>query len=255
MQLSGLVLLASAALSTFWTANDPFVGKWKLDTAHSKAVDQMKIEAAGGNKYAFRFEGGPAENIVADGTDQPGVGGTTLAATIEDGRHWTIERKQDGHTTIVAHWNLSEDGRTLTDTFTSVGADGSKSTSDYRYHRTSGKNGVLGSWESTDPQIGAAYDLDIKPFGSHGLSFTLSVGGPAKQVTFDGQEHPFAGPIAGLTASGKRTGARVLEMTDKISGALFDTRTYEVSRDGKTLTMTMHKPEQSAPNVLVFERE
>ena len=44
-------------------------------------------------------------------------------------------------------------------------------------------------------------------------------------------------------------------MTDKLKGALYDTRTYRLSGDGKTLTLTMHINGQTAPNVLVFERD
>ena len=128
MQISSFIALAALAGATLWTANDPFVGKWKLDVAHSKAVDQMKVEAAGPNKYAFKFEGGPVETIVADGTDQPGSPGTTLAVSSLDAHTWKIVRKQGGKVIITAIWNLSDDGRSLQDHFTSAQADGSMST-------------------------------------------------------------------------------------------------------------------------------
>jgi len=64
-----LLLVAFLATGTLWAANDPFVGKWKLNPSQSKLTDQMKVEAAGANKYAFDFGGGTAETVVADGTD------------------------------------------------------------------------------------------------------------------------------------------------------------------------------------------
>ena len=67
-----LLLVACLAAGTLWAANDPFVGKWKLNPSKSKLTDQMKVEAIGANKYAIDFGGGATENIVADGTDQPG---------------------------------------------------------------------------------------------------------------------------------------------------------------------------------------
>ena len=42
---------------TLWAATDPFAGTWKLDPAKSKLTDQMKVEAAGPNKYTFIFSG------------------------------------------------------------------------------------------------------------------------------------------------------------------------------------------------------
>ena len=68
---------------TAWAANDPFVGKWKLNPSRSKLTDQMKIEVAGANKYALDLGGGAIQTIVADGTYQPGLDGTTLSVTVE----------------------------------------------------------------------------------------------------------------------------------------------------------------------------
>jgi len=44
-------------------------------------------------------------------------------------------------------------------------------------------------------------------------------------------------------------------VTDKISGKVRDTQEVGVSADGKTLTITVHIPGRSEPNVQVFERE
>ena len=49
MQMVGYVAIASLAASSLWTANDPFVGKWRLDVSRSLIVDDMVIEAAGAN--------------------------------------------------------------------------------------------------------------------------------------------------------------------------------------------------------------
>ena len=53
-----LLLVACLAAGTLWAANDPFVGKWKLNPSKSKLTDQMKVEAIGANKYALDFGGG-----------------------------------------------------------------------------------------------------------------------------------------------------------------------------------------------------
>ena len=168
MQMFGSIVLTYLAASVLWTANDPFVGKWKLDASRSRTVDQMKVEAAGPNKYAFKFEGGPVETIVADGTDQSGLPGTTLSATVEGPRSWTIVRKQAGRIIVHAAWRLSEDGQTLRDAFTGTRTDGTTSTVDQVFKRTAGKAGFVGVWESTDMQV-AGYEMEIRPFGSPGV--------------------------------------------------------------------------------------
>jgi hypothetical protein len=247
------VVQPAVAASTFWTANDPFVGKWRLDISRSTIVDDMRVQALGSNRYGFNFEGGPTEIIVADGTDQPGLPGTTLAVKAADARSLTVVRKQDGRTIVSASWKLSEDRRTLRDAFTSLQPDGSSVTVDYVYKRLSGTSGFAGAWESKTKPIGLKLELQIRPYGSKSLSFASA--GSDKSVTFDGQEHAVPGDKGGLTFSGRRQGAWALQYTEKNRGEVQRARQFELSRDGRTLTETLRIPGQATPDVLVFERE
>ena len=61
--------------------------------------------------------------------------------------------------------------------------------------------------------------------------------------------------MEGLASSARRVNQRVVEVTDKRKGKAADSQVAEVSADGKTLTMTMHIPGRSQPNVRVFDRE
>jgi len=92
-----LRLVACLVTRGLSAVNDPLVGKWKLNPSKSRFPDEMKVEAAGANKYAFDFGGGTPETIVADGTDQRGGFGTTLAVTVEGPDTWKVVRKKDGH--------------------------------------------------------------------------------------------------------------------------------------------------------------
>lgn len=231
---------------------DPFVGKWKLNPSKSEPMDEMKVSNVSGNKYSFDFGAGKPEVIVADGTDQPGGFGTTLAVTVE-GPTWQVVRKQDGHTIIRAKWELSQNGNTLIDHFTNVKADGSENTTTYKYRRTSGTAGFPGTWENTNE--GSTLDIEIRPFGADGLSFTYGAGGPMINVEFDGKEYPGVGVPAGFTASGRRINERTVQMSDKMGSKEVDTRQTELSSDMKTMTLTVHKQNQSKARVLVFDRE
>jgi hypothetical protein len=142
------------AIGTLWAANDPFVGKWKVNQSKSKLTDEMKVEVMGENKYAITFGPGAVDTIVADGTDQPALSGTTLSITVKGPNSWEIIRKMKGRTLLRAFWTLSEDGKTLNDAFTQYLPDGTTLFSQplpdgstlflpYVYERTAGNSGFL----------------------------------------------------------------------------------------------------------------
>ncbi len=244
--------------TTLWAATDPFAGTWKLNPAKSKLSDQMKVEAAGPNKYTFIFSGDNSETIVADGADQPGIFGTTFAVTVLSPNQWKVVRKAGGRVTISAIWDLSADGKTLTDNFTGYRADGSTSNLLYKYSRAeAGGSGFAGTWESTSEQVNSSYEMQIETFDNSGLSFINPAQKTTKSIKFDGNDYAAEGPNlpAGYATSGRRLGNRAVELTDKINGKVLDTQQVEVSEDGKTLTIITHIPGHAKPNIQVFERQ
>lgn len=249
--LHGFALATAAVAQPGFAAKDPFVGKWNLDVARSTIVDDFEVKALGSNRYAFNFEGAPTETVVADGTDQPGLAGTTLAVTAADAHHLSVVRKQDGHVIVSASWTLSPDGRTLRDDFTNVQPDGSQATTHYLYRRLAGASGFAGSWESTTPPADLKIELEIQPYGSNGLTFVSP--GSDKAVTFDGLDHPVSGE-RNLSLSGRRHGMRTLDYTEKMQGKVARARRFALSRDGRTLTETVNLG-QTRPTVFVFARE
>ena len=241
---------------TLWAASNPFAGTWKLNPAKSKLSDQMKVEAAGPNKYTFIFSGDNSETILADGTDQPGIFGTTFAVTVLSPNRWKVVRKTAGHITISAIWDLSSDGRTLTDNFTGYRADGSTNNLLYVYTRTAGTSGFAGTWESTSEKVNSSYEMQVEPYDDNGLSFINPAQKITKSIKFDGKDYAAQGPNLpeGYATSGQRLNDLGIELTDKINGKVLDTQQVEVAPDGKTLTITTHIPGHSKPNIQVFER-
>jgi len=219
----------------------------------------MKVSSAGANQYGFLFAGDSVETVVADGTDQPARFASTLAVTVVDASNWKIVRKTNGRTTIMALWQLSPDGKTLTDNFTSYGSDTAATHVRYIYERTAGesKSGFLGTWESDQVGITSSVEIEIQPFGDGGLSFINAAAQVTQSLQFDGKEYPGSGANVppGFTTSGHRIGDRAVERFDKLNGRILYTRKIEVSSDGKTLTMTVHKPGHDKPDLMVFERE
>jgi hypothetical protein len=265
-----LLLVACVMTSSVWTANDPFVGKWKVNPSKSTLTDEVKVEAVGANKYTFTFGPGQVDSIVADGTDQPALQGTTLSVTVEAPNKWKVVRKMKGRTLLTAYWTLSDDGKTLNDAFTQFLPSGTTLFSEplpdgstlflpYVYERTAGNSGFVGTWDSESAKVKAGIELQIQPYEGNGLSFKRSDEETAKRFKFDGNDHPDLDPDGGKKStsySGRRVNERSLEITEKSKGEITGTRQIELSKDLKTLTVTMHLVGQNMPqSIFVYDRE
>ena len=252
-----LLLVACLITSALWAANDPFVGKWKLNPSKSRFPDEMKVEAAGENKYTFDFGAGQTETILTDGTDQPGIFGTTLSVTVEGPDTWKVVRKKDSNTMLTATWKLSEDGKTLSDFYRQNQPDGSTLSMDYVYQRAKAGSGFAATWDSVSEKMNSPYELELKPYEDDGLTFITPTEKETRNVKFDGQDHPVVGPDVspGAVSSGRRVNERTLEVTYKRNGNVRKTRQVELSADGKSLTLTVQHAGQNKANVMVFDRE
>lgn len=251
------LLISCLIAASLCAADDPFIGKWKLNPSQSRFPDEMKVRADGANKYAFDFGGGNPEIIVVDGTDQPGISGTTLAVTAEGPDTWKVVRKKDGHTLLVGTWTLSNDGKTLTDLYRENQPDGSMLSMDYVYQRTTAGSGFAATWDSVSEKMNSPYELQIQPYEDDGLAFITPADRETHNLRFDGKDYPNPGPNAspGATYSGRRVNERTLEVTNKNNGKVRATQQISLSSDLKTLTMTVQPAGRSKPNVLVFDRE
>ena len=257
LRLVRLLCIGSVLTAAAFAATDPFAGTWKLNPAKSKLTDQMGVEAAGPNTYTFHLSPTNPETIVADGTDQPGIFGTTLAVTVLGPNQWRVARKKGGQMLISAIWDLSADGNTLTDNFTGYRADGSTNKLLYKYARTAGSSGFAGTWESTTEEVHSSFEMQVATYGDNGLSLINPAQKTTKSIQFDGKDYAANGPNlpAGYVTSGRRLSDRMVELTDKIDGKVLDTQEVEVAPDGKTLIFTTHIPGLSKPNIQVFDRE
>ena len=251
-------------------ADDPFVGKWKVNPSKTTLTDEMKVVAVGENKYVFTFDPDAVDTIVADGTDQPAVSGTTLSVTVKGPNSWEVVRKIKGRVLLRAIWTLSEDGKTLRDDFTQYLPDGmtlfsqplpngSKLFLPYVYERTAGNSGFAGTWDSESATASPRIELEIRPNGGDGMSLRRSDEQTVQKVKLDGKDYPdldAKGGDKGTASSGRRVNERSVEITYKSKGKITGTKQIELSSDLKTLTMTEQLAGQARPkSILVFERE
>ena len=249
-------LAMSLVTCAAWAANDPFVGAWNLNPSKTRLTDQMKVETAGGNKYSFDFGAGP-ETVTADGTDQPGYGGSTLAVTLEGPDTLKVVRKKDGRTVVTANWTLSKDGSALSDDFTTFAPDGSAANLKYVYQRTAPASGFAGTWESRSVVVNFALTIKFEPYDGSGLSLISPASDKPRNLSFDGKDYPYTASNApvGATYSARRIDERTLEIEDKVNGKNVDTRQIALSSDLKTLTLTIHRTGMRTPNIFVFDRQ
>ena len=254
----GFLLLALLLCCSSNAADSDFVGKWKLNGSKSRLPDEMRVKKLTANRYAFAFEGGDyQETIVADGTDQPGVFGTTFSVNIEGPNNWTVVRKTDGKTLLTANWKLSEDGNSLDDDFTMIQPNGAKFNVYYVYKRTAGGPGFDGTWESTSETVNSVVELQIQPYNSGGLAFIIPAEGVVKNMNFDGKDYAYDRPNvkARFSSSMRRLDALTLELTDKVDGKLTATEEVKLSPDFSILTITVQSEGQTRPEIRVFDRE
>lgn len=265
-----LLLAGCLMTGTLCAAENPFVGKWMVNPSKSRLYDEMKVEDAGANRYALTFGPGQTDTIVADGSDQPALSGTTLSITVKGPNSWQVIRKMNGRTLLTAYWTLAEDGKALNDAFTQYLPDGMTLFSQplpngstlflpYVYERTAGSSGFLGTWDSESAKVRAGIELQIQPYAGDGLSFKRSDEQMAKMIKLDGNDYPDLdanGGEKGAAYSGQRVNERSLEITEKFKGKVTGTRQIELSGDSKTLTVTARLVGQSKPqSILVYNRE
>jgi hypothetical protein len=256
MQKRHLLPLSLLAItSTLQAANPSFLGKWKLDPEKSTLHDQMKVTPAGPNRYAFDFGGGP-ETISINGTDQPGLEGSTLAVTPQAPHVWKVVRKDKGRMEISAIWTLAPDGHSLRDDFTGYPANGSSFTIHYLYTPIAGVSGFAATWDSTSEKPSPA-ELEVQPYQRDGLAFINAAQHSTKNMQFDGKDHPVIGANAppGAMSAARRLHTGTLEFTEKRNGKNFDTQQIQLSPDGQTMTITIRSPKRIKPNILVYNRE
>jgi hypothetical protein len=209
-----LLLVTGLVTGALWAANDPFVGKWKLNPSKSRFPDEMKVTAAGANRYAFDFGGGNPETIVTDGTDQPGISGTTLSVTVEGPDTWKVVRKKDGRALLTGTWKLSQDGKTLTDLYRENQPDGSTLSMDYVYQRTTEGSGFAATWDSVSETMNSAYEIQIQPYEADGLTFITPSEHDTRNLRFDERDYP-KGPDAAAGSVYRTPGERAHAGSDR----------------------------------------
>ena len=209
----------------------------------------------GGNKYKWT-SGNVSDTITADGTDQPVRFGRTISIAPEGANNWKMVIKKDGRVLSSMTHTLSADGKTQTIKGTGNKPDGTTDDFTVVMKKVSGGSGWGGTWEDTDVKFTSPDEWEIQAYEGDGLSFNTPAYKDTLSMKFDGKDYEEKGPnvAPGSMSSGKRVNAHTLEVTDKVKGEVMDHTKFEVSPDGKTLTLTVHGTGQANAQIVVYDK-
>ena len=241
---------------TLCAADDAFCGKWKLNMEKSQFTgDQIKIKDLGGNKYEWTV-GNRSDKITYDGTDQPVHFGRTISMAPEGTNNWKMVIKKDGRVLSSMTHTISDDGKTQTIKGTESKPDGTTSEFTAVWKRLGSGSGWGGTWEEADVKFTSPDEWDIEAYDGNGLTFNTPAYQDTLSMKFDGKDYEEKGPevAPGSMSSGKRVDAHTLDVTNKVKGEVMDHTKFEISQDGKTLTLTVNETGQPKALTIVYDK-
>jgi hypothetical protein len=238
-------------------ADHPLVGSWKLNPQKSKftgttiSYESLPSEewksTQSGMSYTFRI----------DGKAHDGLFGRKVTWKQVDDRTWESAIQAGDKMLATQRHEISVDNKTMTVTSQGTTPSGEKFKDVAVYSRESGSAGLAGKWRSQKVQIGLPTVMEIKAYGSDGITMMIPAYKASVDVTFDGKDAKATGPTvpAGLTFSAKKLDDRSIEFVEKMEGKPLYTMTFKVSADGRTLTEAGKPAEADEPFLAVYERQ
>ena len=253
--MAGLLGLLFAGLLT--AADNPFLGTWKLNAAKSDFTGETITFEPAGSKMVRYSSGGMSYTFTTDGKPHAGMFDRTVSVKEVDGNHWERTTMYKGKTLAKASFELSPDGKTLTEMVKGTNPDGSSFAETTVYEREGDGSGMMGKWKSKDVKEDSESILEYADNGEDGLAFILPKIKGKCLVKYDGKDYPAVGPTvpAGLTLAVTKTGDRSIEMTEKVKGKPIYKATYTVSDDGKTLTSKGSPVTVNESTTAVYDRQ
>jgi len=236
MRLQRTVLLFAAAIGVTMAADSSFIGKWKLNPEKSQfAGTTTTFEALPSGEMQMTADG-QSFKFKIDGKEYPAEFGATQAWKQIDPTTWETAYKM-GTMTSVATTKISADGKTMTVNSKGKKPNGEDEIENATYQRLSGGPGLAGKWKSTKVQTSAEM-WEISANGDDGLTMKIVDYNAVCPIKFDQKDYPCTGPTMpkNFTLSGKKTGPRTIEFTEKMDGKVVFTDIFTVSTDGKTIT-------------------
>jgi hypothetical protein len=233
--LAATVMLV--ATSTAFAADNPWVGKWKMDPAQSKLTgDTIHFASAADGEVTYTEEGHPSKFKV-DGQPYKTWDGSEATWKKVDDNTFQQHLKRNDIDLATNTWTISQDGKTLKVESKGKTLDGTSFDDTSEFARVSGTKGLLGGWKSTKTHISDPEVWNITEKGANELQWEIPAIKGTLDATLDGKDHAPVGPTVpkGLTIAVTRVSPRVLKVTSKMNGEVTDQSTMTISPDGKKI--------------------
>ncbi|MGH8254285.1 MAG: hypothetical protein ACRES2_09590 [Steroidobacteraceae bacterium] len=233
---SMLVLPAGAAFA----AGSPWDGTWKLDEAQSHFTGGTLTYSQGKAGMLHYSDGTTADyDFAADGKERKYWANRTAIWTAPRKGAWDVKVMLDDKVHAQGHLELSEDNKTITESWTSTQPDGSKADEKDVLTRLSGATGLVGTWRVSKVEGGGgprAFVIDVPASGSVHYQvpdLKMDVAGRA-----DGSDLPLKGPTAapGMTIAFQALTPTKTRYTMKIDGKVDSMGEQTLATDGRSFT-------------------
>jgi hypothetical protein len=223
-------------------------GTWKADLSSvqlDQKPDQLLLQAGQFSCPTCT----PPLTLAADGQLHAVTGrpyADQMSIKVDDDHNVTRTSQKGGRATGETKYSVSNDGKTLTVSFTDSSTPNAKPvTGNYTETRVAaapaGAHAISGSWKLdkynnvSDEGLTVTYKVD---------GDTLHMSSPAGQsydAKLGGGEVPIKGDVGGTTASVKKVGDNSYEETDKRGGKVVGVATFSVGADGKLTVVSEDK--------------
>lgn len=253
--LPKLGLVAALSCATVAFAQNPFVGTWKIDYSKSHMTgDTMTFSPEANGKihlttddfsYSFKTDGSAS-------TDR--MGQTEHWTRVND--HTLKVVTQVGPDSLTDIFEVSNNGKTLTDKETGTKPNGDPINTTAVYTRISPGKGLYGKWRNTKNSDSSPNTTQIEANGDNGIIWHIPEMKAQVKLDFNGTETSPVGPTVphGLTLAATKTSPRSFKLTEKINGKLLYTGHFTVSADGKTMTESGRSPGAAASEKVVYQK-
>lgn len=258
MRLNVLLLIVTLATAGSAVAQDPFMGTWVYNAKKSpKPTITYGIKDLGDDRYALTGSTGETTEIRADGAPIKSPSGATVSFKKLNDHTWQMDRVEGR--TLLRTYSVSPDDKTLTLVDMYTAPDGSHEKTTTTYARTGPGKSLYGDWRSISMEDETSGDesFTLAPYGKTGFTLTTSGNKRRTDLELDGKQYPDKNPDSSRpeSMSGKRLDARHIHIEDQVEGKPDSTEDYEVSEDGKTLTIVSTALKTSAKFTSVFDKK
>jgi hypothetical protein len=245
--ICSLLALSAGAASA---ADSPWNGTWKLDAAKSQLTGQTfsYSERPGG---MLHYEDGSTASFDfgLDGKEYKTWADRTTAWTAAGKNAWDTVTRAAGKVHSKGHIKLSEDGKTLTMTFTGTRPDGQDFHEEDVFGRVSGTEGLIGTWRTTkvtNPTGPQTFIISSPAAGV--LRYEIPDMKVSVECSANDKDYPLTGPSMppGATISFKRVSATKIQYTMKINGKPDSIGVQTIAADGASFTDTNWNPGQAS---------